>query len=69
VPGDALTDEIAAKLIARKQRRKELEADIKADENTLKAYIGEADGIVTDSYRVKWVRTGDRDRGLRIKEL
>jgi putative phage-type endonuclease len=69
VPGDAITDEIAAKLIARKQRRKELEADIKADENMLKTYIGEADGIMTDSFRVKWVRTGDRDRGLRIKEL
>ncbi len=69
VTGDMVTDDIAARIIDRKQRRKELDADIKADENMLKTYIGEADGIMTDSYRVKWVRTGDRDRGLRIKEL
>ena len=69
VPGDALTDELAAKIIDRKARKKALEADVKADENLLKKYIGNADGLITDSFRVKWIRSGERDRGLRIKEI
>lgn len=59
----------AQAVIELKRERNRIVKELKRHENALRHDIGDAYGLITESYKVIWSRTDGRDYGLRVKEF